>query len=295
MEDCKKVTKGIILAGGRATRLYPITKGVSKQMLPVYDKPMVYYPLSVLMLAGIKDILVISTLKDIPRFEDLLGDGKELGINISYTVQQRPAGIAESFIVGEQFIGENNVCLILGDNILYGHNLTELLIEATQMEEGAIVFAYYVKDPQRYGVVEFDKNYNAVSLEEKPKRPKSNWAITGLYFYDNDVIKIAKALKPSERGELEITDVNNTYLKRGKLQVKLLGRGFAWLDTGTYDSLIDASTFIKTIEERQGLKIGCIEEVAYRKGFIGKDQLLRLSSGINTNYGDYLRQLVEYE
>ena len=295
MENCKKVTKGIILAGGRATRLYPITKGVSKQMLPVYDKPMVYYPLSVLMLAGIKDILVISTPKDIPRFEDLLGDGKELGINISYTVQQRPAGIAESFIVGEQFIGEDNVCLILGDNILYGHNLTELLIEAAQIEEGAIVFAYYVKDPQRYGVVEFDKNYNAVSLEEKPKRPKSNWAVTGLYFYDNDVIKIAKALKPSERGELEITDVNNTYLKRGKLQVKLLGRGFAWLDTGTYDSLIDASTFIKTIEERQGLKIGCIEEVAYRKGFISKDQLQRLSRGINTNYGDYLRQLVEYE
>lgn len=295
IEDCKKVTKGIILAGGRATRLYPITKGVSKQMLPVYDKPMVYYPLSVLMLAGIRDILVISTPKDIPRFEDLLGDGKELGINISYTVQQKPGGIAESFVVGEQFIGEDNVCLVLGDNILYGHNLTEILIEAAQIKKGAIVFAYYVKDPQRYGVVEFDKNYNAVSLEEKPKRPKSNWAITGLYFYDNNVIKIAKSLKPSGRGELEITDVNNKYLENGELQVKLLGRGFAWLDTGTYDSLIDASMFIKTIEERQGLKIGCIEEVAYRKGFVNKGQLQRLASGINTNYGDYLRRLLEYE
>lgn len=290
-----KVTKGIILAGGRATRLYPITKGVSKQMLPVYDKPMVYYPLSVLMLAGIKDILVISTPKDIPRFEDLLGNGNELGIQISYAVQQKPGGIAESFIVGERFIGEDNVCLILGDNILYGHDLTELLIEAAYIKEGAMVFAYYVKDPQRYGVVEFDKKYNVISIEEKPKSPKSNWAITGLYFYDNNIIEITRSLKPSRRGELEITDVNNEYLKAGKLQVKLLGRGYAWLDTGTYDSLIDASMFIKTIEERQGLKIGCIEEVAYRKGFIGKEQLLKLANGINTDYGDYLRRLSEDE
>ena len=285
--------KGIILAGGKATRLYPTTKGVSKQMLPVYDKPMIYYPLSVLMLTGIRDILVISTPKDVPRFKDLLGDGKEWGINLSYAVQKKPGGIAESLIVGERFIGKDKVCLILGDNILYGHNLTELLKEAFCLKEGAIIFGYYVIDPQRYGVVEFDKNCNVVSIEEKPKKPKSNVAVTGIYFYDNTVIEIAKQLKPSQRGELEITDVNNEYLKKGKLKVKILGRGYAWLDTGTYDSLIDASMFIKTIEERQGLKIGCVEEVAYRMSFIGKKQLRKLADEISTDYGKYLKKILE--
>ncbi len=287
--------KGIVLAGGKATRLYPITKGVCKQLLPVYDKPMVYYPLSVLMLAGIRDILLISTPKDIERFRDLLGDGKEIGINISYAIQKEPKGIAESFIVGDKFIGKDNVSLILGDNIFYGHNLTEILKDAAGIKDGGVVFSYYVKDPTRYGVVEFDKNCKVVSIEEKPKIPKSNWAITGLYFYDNEVIKIAKSIKPSKRGELEITDINKVYLKKGKLKVQLLGRGYAWLDTGTYDSLIDASVFIKTIEERQGLKNGCIEEVAYRMGYINKQQLLRLSKGINTVYGEYLREVVNGE
>lgn len=285
--------KGIILAGGRATRLYPITRGVSKQMLPVYDKPMIYYPFSVLMLAGIRDILIISTPHDVPRFKDLLGDGKEWGMNLSYAVQQKPGGIAESFLVGEEFIGRDNVCLILGDNILYGHNLTELLHESSALREQAVIFGYYVKDPQRYGVIEFDKDFRVISIEEKPKKPKSNWAATGLYFYDNDVVGITKQLKPSARGELEITDVNNEYLKRGKLKVKLLGRGYAWLDTGTYDSLIEASMFIKTLEERQGLKIGCIEEVAYRMGFIHKEQLQKLADEIPTGYGEYLRSLLE--
>lgn len=287
--------KGIILAGGKATRLYPITKGVCKQLLPVYDKPMIYYPLSVLMLAGIRDILVISTPKDITRFKDLLGNGRGLGINISYAVQPKPKGIAESFIIGEKFIGKENISLVLGDNIFYGNELTEILKEASSLKEGAFIFGCYVKDPQRYGVIEFDKNYNVVSIEEKPKKPKSNWVVAGLYFYDNEVIKIAKSIKPSSRGEIEITSINNEYLKRGKLRVKLLGRGYAWLDTGTYDSLIDASIFIKTIEERQGLKIGCPEEVAYRMGYINKKQLERLAANINTNYGEYLRNLLSDE
>jgi glucose-1-phosphate thymidylyltransferase len=287
--------KGIILSGGKATRLYPITKGVCKQMLPVYDKPMIYYPLSVLMLSGIKDILVISTPKDTPRFKDLLGDGKDLGINLSYAVQEEPKGIAQSFIIAEEFIGGDNVCLILGDNIFYGSNLIELLEEVSHQKEGAYTFGYYIKDPRRYGVIEFDDQCNVISIEEKPQKPKSNYVICGLYFYDNNVVKIAKALEPSERGELEITDVNNQYLKEGKLKVKLLGRGYAWLDTGTYDSLIDASVFIKTIEERQGLKIGCIEEVAFRMGYISFSQLQKLAANINTSYGEYLKGIKENE
>jgi glucose-1-phosphate thymidylyltransferase len=285
--------KGIILAGGTASRLYPITKGVCKQMLPVYDKPMVYYPLSVLMLAGIRDILIISTPKDIPRFKDLLGDGRDLGIDLSYEVQHQPRGIAESFIIGEKFIGKDNVCLILGDNIFYGHNLVEFLKESSSLKEGAVVFGYYIKNPQRYGVIEFDEKFNVVSIEEKPKTPKSNYVVCGLYFYDNNVVGIAKNLRPSKRGELEITDVNNEYLKRGKLKVRLMGRGYAWLDTGTYDSLIDASIFIKTIEERQGLKIGCIEEIAYRMGYIGAKQLQKLADSIDTDYGAYLKRIKE--
>jgi glucose-1-phosphate thymidylyltransferase len=281
--------KGIILAGGKATRLYPITKGVCKQLLPVYDKPMVYYPLSVLMLAGIRDILVITTPKDIDRFKEALGNGRDLGIRLSYAVQDEPKGIAQSFIIGEKFIGEDSVSLILGDNIFYGNNLAEFFKGASSLKQGAVIFGYYVKDPQRYGVIEFDKNCNVLSIEEKPKRPKSNWVVTGLYFYDNSVVEIAKKLKPSARGELEITDVNNEYLKRGKIKVELLGRGYAWLDTGTHDSLIDAALFIKTIEERQGLKIGCIEEVAYRMGYINKTQLQKLAEGMNTGYGNYLK------
>ena len=287
--------KGIILAGGKATRLYPATKGVCKQLLPVYDKPMIYYPLSVLMLAGIREILVISTPKDTPRFRDLLGDGKELGISLSYAIQQEPKGIAQSFIIGEKFIGKDSACLILGDNIFYGDNLVELLKEASLLKEGAVTFGYYIKDPRRYGVIEFDNECNVISIEEKPEKPKSNYAVCGLYFYDNNVIGITKTLKPSKRGELEITDVNNEYLKRGKLKVKLLGRGYAWLDTGTYDSLIDASIFIKTVEERQGLKIGCIEEVAYRMKYIGSRQLQKIAYSINTNYGEYLREILKDE
>ena len=285
--------KGIILAGGKGTRLYPVTKGVSKQLLPVYDKPLIYYPLSVLMLAGLRKILIISTPRDIPRFKDLLGDGRQIGIEISYAEQPEPRGIAESFIIGEDFIEKDNVALILGDNIFYGHDLTKFLEEASHLEEGAMIFGYYVKNPHQYGVIEFDKDLNVISIEEKPKNPKSNWVVTGLYFYDNEVIKIAKSLKPSQRGELEITDVNNEYLKRGKLKLKLLGRGFAWLDTGTYDSLIEASMFIKTIEERQGLKIGCIEEIAYRLGYIDKEQLLKLAENTSTNYGDYLKKIAD--
>ena len=287
--------KGIILAGGKATRLYPITKGVCKQLLPIYDKPMIYYSLSVLMLAGIRKILLISTPNDISRFKELLGDGKSLGINISYAVQPEPKGIAESFIIGENFISKDRVCLILGDNIFYGHKLIELLKETSSLKEGAMIFGYYVKDPRRYGVIEFDKNQNVISVEEKPKKPKSNWAVTGLYFFDKNVVEIAKRLRPSRRRELEITGINNEYLKRGKLKVKLLYRGFAWLDTGTYDSLIDAGIFIKTIEERQGLKIGCIEEVAYRMEYIDKNQLKKLARGVNTSYGDYLRKIYEDE
>lgn len=287
--------KGIILAGGKATRLYPITKGVCKQMLPVYDKPMIYYPLSVLMLAGIKDILVISTPHDTPRFKELLDDGKALGINISYAVQEEPKGIVQSFIIGENFVGSDNVCLILGDNIFYGDKLTEKLQQAASLEKGATIFGYYVKDPCRYGVIEFEKKNKVVSIEEKPKIPKSNWVVTGLYFYDNDVIKIAKGIKPSKRGEFEITCVNNEYLKKGTLKVELLGRGFTWLDTGTADSLIEASMFIKTIEDRQGLKIGCIDEIAYRMGYVDRAQLERTSNSITTGYGQYLRNILENE
>ena len=287
--------KGIILAGGKATRLYPITKAVSKQLLPVYDKPMIYYPLSVLILAGIRDILVISTPRDIIRFKDLLGDGGQLGINISYAVQPQPQGIAQSFIIGREFIGKDSVCLILGDNIFYGHNLTEVLKKASSLKDGAFIFGYYVNSPSRYGTIEFDNNGKVISIQEKPKKPKSNWAVVGLYFYDNNVVGISKKLAPSKRGELEITDVNNAYLKIGKLKVELLGRGYAWLDTGTYESLIDASIFIKTIEERQGLKIGCVEEVAYRMGFIGKKELEKLAGGLTTDYGEYLRRLLQDE
>jgi len=287
--------KGIILAGGKATRLYPITKGVCKQMLPIYDKPMIYYPLSVLMLAGIREILVISTPKDTPRFKDLLGDGKSLGIKLTYCVQAEPKGIAQSFIIAEEFIADESVCLILGDNIFYGYNLSELLQQSARIKDGAVIFGYYVKDPQRYGVLEFVKKCKVISIAEKPKKPKSNWAVAGLYFYDNKVVEITKNIKPSARGELEITSVNNAYIKRGKLKAEFLGRGHAWLDTGTYESLIDASVFIKTIEDRQGLKIGCIEEVAYRMGYINKTQLLRLASQTPTSYGEYLKGLLKNE
>lgn len=287
--------KGIILAGGKATRLYPITKGVCKQMLPIYDKPMIYYPLSVLMLAGIREILVISTPKDMPRFKDVLGDGVGLGLKISYAVQNEPEGIAQSLIIGEKFIGDDSVCLALGDNIFYGDQLVALVQEAAKLDEGALILGYTVKDPQRYGVIGFDKDSNVVSLEEKPKKPKSNWVTCGMYFYDNSAPKIARKLKSSSRGELEINDLNKEYLRRGLLKVKLLGRGHAWLDTGTYESLIDASVFIKTIEDRQGLKIGCIEEVAYRMGYINKTQLLKLAGQIPTSYGEYLKDLLKNE
>lgn len=287
--------KGIILAGGKATRLYPVTRGVCKQLLPVYDKPMVYYPLSVLMLAGITEILVISTPKDIGRFKDLFGDGKDLGLKIAYEVQAEPKGIAQSFVIGENFLAGESVCLILGDNIFYGHNLSESLKEAASLKEGAYVFGYYVRDPERYGVLELDSENNIKSIVEKPKKPKSNWAVTGLYFYDNDVVRIAKNLKPSKRGELEITCINNYYLQENRLKVKLLGRGYAWLDTGTCDSLIDASIFIKTIEERQGLKVGCIEEIAYRMGYIGRKELKKLSQAVHDGYGDYLKRILNGE
>ncbi|MDO8489385.1 MAG: glucose-1-phosphate thymidylyltransferase RfbA [Candidatus Omnitrophota bacterium] len=287
--------KGIILAGGKATRLYPITKGVCKQMLPIYDKPMIYYPLSVLMLAGIRDILLISTPKDMPRFKDLLGNGKELGIRISYAIQKQPKGIAQSLLIAEEFIGDDCVCLALGDNIFYGDQLKALVQEAARLKEGAVILGYIVKDPHRYGVIEFDKKSNVISLEEKPKKPKSNWVTCGMYFYDNSAPSIARKLKISSRGELEINDLNKEYLKRGMLKVKLLGRGLAWLDTGTYESLIDASIFIKTIEDRQGLKIGCIEEVAYRMGYIDKRQLLELASIVPTSYGEYLKGLLRNE
>ncbi|MFA4988483.1 MAG: glucose-1-phosphate thymidylyltransferase RfbA [Candidatus Omnitrophota bacterium] len=283
--------KGIILAGGRATRLYPITKSVCKQMLPVYDKPMIYYPLSVLMLAGIKDILLISSSKELPRFKDLLGSGKDLGIRISYAEQKKPEGIAQSLIIAEDFIGRDSICLILGDNIFYGYNLVKLLQNHAKLKKGAVVFGYCVKDPARYGVFKFDKKGQVASIEEKPAHPKSSWAVSGLYFYDNDAPKIAKRIKPSARGELEITSVNNEYIKRGGLKAEFLGRGHAWLDTGTYESLIDASVFIKTIEERQGLKIGCIEEVAYRMKYINKGQLIRLAKRMPAAYGNYLRNL----
>ena len=285
--------KGIILAGGRATRLYPVTKAICKQLLPVYDKPMIYYPLSVLLLAGIRDILIISTPETLPRFGDLLGDGKDYGIKICYAEQEEPRGLADAFIVGEKFIGTDRVCLVLGDNIFFGHGLSDILKAAIAQKEGATVFGYYVKDPQRYGVIEFDKNNHVISIEEKPTYPKSNWAVTGLYFYDNNVVEMAKKVKPSKRGELEITDINNAYLSKKQLKVQLMGRGYAWLDTGTYDSLIDASVFIKTIEERQGLKIGCIEEIAYRMGFVDVSQVKKFASQINTSYGEYLKNILQ--
>jgi glucose-1-phosphate thymidylyltransferase len=280
--------KGIILAGGKATRLYPLTKSISKQLLPVYDKPMVYYPLSVLMLAGIREILVISTPAALPSFKDLLNNGSDLGISIEYAEQKEPKGLADAFIIGEKFIGDDNVCLVLGDNIFFGDKLSEKLQDAANQGQGATVFGYQVKDPQRYGVVEFDEDHNVVSIEEKPEEPQSNYAVTGLYFYDNRVSDIAKSLKPSARGEIEITDINKVYLEKDQLRVNLLGRGYAWLDTGTYNSLIDAAVFIKTVEERQGLKIGCIEEIAYTMGYITKEKLIDIAGTFTTSYGNYL-------
>ena len=288
--------KGIILAGGSGTRLYPITHVVCKQLLPIYDKPMIYYPLSTLMMAGIQDILIISTPVDLPHFKELLGDGKNLGLSFSYKVQETPRGLADAFIVGEEFIGKESVCLILGDNIFYGHGLVALLKGVANNKEGATVFGYFVNDPERYGVVEFDKNNRAVSIEEKPKQPKSNYAVVGLYFYDNEVVKIAKAIKPSARGEIEITAVNNEYLKMGKLHVRLMGRGFAWLDTGTHDAMIDAALYVKTIEDRQGLKISSIEEIAYKMGYIDAAQLRKIAEPLRkSGYGEYLLKILEME
>ncbi|EAE5451551.1 glucose-1-phosphate thymidylyltransferase [Listeria monocytogenes] len=285
--------KGIILAGGSGTRLYPLTKAISKQMLPIYDKPMIYYPLSILMLAGIKDILIISTPEDTPRFEQLLADSDQLGINISYAVQEKPEGLAQAFIIAEDFIGDDSVSLILGDNIYYGQGLSKMPQRASAKKAGATVFGYHVNDPERFGVVEFDESMKAISIEEKPTEPKSNYAVTGLYFYDNRVVEIAKSIKPSERGELEITDVNKRYLELGELDVELMGRGFAWLDTGTHESLLEASTFIETIERRQNLKIACLEEIAYRMGYIDEAAVEKLAEPLKKNaYGQYLMKLI---
>lgn len=284
--------KGIVLAGGSGTRLYPITKSISKQIIPVYDKPMIYYPISVLMLAGIREILIISTPQDIHLYENLLGDGTSLGVKFTYAIQPSPDGLAQAFIIGDEFIGNDSVCMVLGDNIFYGYNFSKQLKEAATLQDGAVVFGYYVNDPERYGVAEFDTNGKVLSLEEKPAIPKSNYAVTGLYFYSNDVIQKAKGLKPSARGELEITDLNKLYLQEERLKVQLLGRGMAWLDTGTHDSLLEASNFIATIENRQGLKVACLEEIAFNNGFINKDQLLKLAEPLKKNYyGQYLLKI----
>jgi glucose-1-phosphate thymidylyltransferase len=286
--------KGIILAGGSGTRLYPLTKAISKQIMPVYDKPMIYYPLSTLMLAGIREVLIISTPRDLPVFEDLLGDGTQLGMSFSYAVQEQPNGLAEAFIIGADFIGNDACALVLGDNIFYGQSFSRVLRNAAARESGATIFGYYVKDPTAYGVVEFDESGKAISIEEKPEKPKSNYAVPGLYFYDNDVVEIAKNVKPSARGEIEITSINNAYLERGDLFVETLGRGFAWLDTGSHDSLLDAANFVATFQKRQGLYVSCIEEIAYKRGFIDREQLLKLAEPLmKTNYGKYLVEVAE--